>query len=253
MTNIRVSIGLVFTLCAWGLLSGCASVTARKVVGEAGAPRHSVPAKIYVTDFTVPSENLRVDRSGEKLAAFKVRLAHQLSSSLARQLDRNLAPTEIIPASHRLSRGNAWLIVGRFDRVNQGSRALRALVGFGLGATKVVTTSEVYDLSGVRPVRLMTIQTTGGSNATPGTVVNLAPAVALGPIGLGVGGLLVGTGFNALPGLGADEKRTAREITAVLSDYCYRKGLIFKEQAMVPKPPGRGQLRLSDPRRPSVQ
>ncbi len=229
------------------LLNACASVTARKVVGEPEKTVRAVPSKIYVRDFSAPAKNLRVDRSGAKLGEFQADLAGKLSASLAKQLDRSLAPTEVIGKEAEPKIRDAWLISGRFDRVEQGSRALRSIFGFGLGGTKVVTTTMIDDLSSGRPRRLMTIQTTGGSNATPGTVINLAPFVVLGPAG--IPGLVAGAGPGALPGLGADVKRTAREITAVLSDYCYRRGLIFKDQALVPKPAGDGQLRLSDPQR----
>jgi hypothetical protein len=110
-----------------------------------------------------------------------------------------------------------------------------------------VATTVVSDISSGKPRHIMTIQTSGGSNATPGTVINLAPIVVVGPIGLA--GVATGAIPGALPGLGADVKRTAREITAVLSDYCYQKGLIFEKQAMHPKQPGSGQLRISDPAR----
>lgn len=207
----------------------------------------AVPPHIYVRDYSIPAKNLRVDRSGENLEAFQRDLTGKLSASLAQQLNRNLAPTTILAKGAKPTQRNSWLIEGRFDRVEQGSRALRSIFGFGLGGTKVVATTVVSDLSRGKPRHIMTIQTSGGSNASPGTVINLAPIVVLGPVGLG--GVAAGAVPGALPGLGADVKRTAREITAVLSDYCYQRGLIFEKQAMQPKKPGSGQLRISDPAR----
>jgi len=239
---------LLLTLGGSLLFSGCASVTARKVSGAPPSQSvRAVPAHIYVRDYSIPAKNLRVDRSGEDLAAFQKDLSGKLSASLAQQLNRNLAPTTVLAKGAKPPEGRAWLVEGRFDRVEQGSRALRSVFGFGLGGTKVVATTVVSDISSGKPRHIMTIQTSGGSNATPGTVINLAPIVVLGPAGLA--GVAFGAVPGALPGLGADVKRTAREVTAVLSDYCYQKGLIFEKQAMQPKKPGSGQLRISDPAR----
>ena len=47
----------------------------------------------------------------------------------------------------RCPRGNFWLIVSRFDRMYQGSRMLRSVIGFGAGGTKLEMTVMVYDLS----------------------------------------------------------------------------------------------------------
>lgn len=235
-------------------LGGCASVTARQVAGGPETKPKKLPAVIYVNDFSAPAENLRVDRSGDKLAAFQKRLADQLSAALVKQIDHSIAPSKVYSGPGLPPRSDAWLIVGRFDQVNQGSRALRSLFGFGLGGTKVVTTALVYDLSTQHPTQLLAIQTSGGSNASPGTVINVVPVLlpiaVLGPAALGYGGILIGAAPGAIPGLGADEKRTAREIAAMLSDYCYRQGFISKKQAMKPKSPGYGAIRFGDPKRP---
>lgn len=247
MIPFRVFLHLTSIALATLSLGACASVTAYKSPGPAAASPKKMPDRIYVADFSAPETNLRVDRSGQKLAEFQEKLAWQMSNSLAKQLDRNLAPAESVSAADTPSKKNTWLVVGQFDRVNQGSRALRATVGFGLGGTKVVTTCVVYDLSTGRPRHLLTIQTSGGSNAAPGTAINLPPIAVMGPAG--IPGVLMGAGVGALPGLGADVKRTAREIAAMISQYCYEQGLIEKKQAMKPKQPGSIQIRVGDPKR----
>ncbi len=236
-------------VCGLALLSGCASVTVQKVDPASGKKMKKLPERIYVRDFDAPKENLRVDRIGEKLAEFQKDISGKLSKSLVQHLDHNLAPAEVVNDEATLKRGPAWLIVGRFDRIEQGSRALRSVLGFGLGGTKVVTTAAVYDLSTARPTRIMTIQTSGGSNATPGTVINLAPVVVLGPVGMVAGGVVAGVVPGVFPGLGSDVKRTAREIAAVLSEYSHQQGLIDEKLAMNPKRAGSGTIRLTDPER----
>ncbi len=233
------------------LMGGCASVTARKVVGEPGAKVKALPQRVYVRDFAAPKQNLDVDRSGARLEAFQEKITAEMTKTLVSQLNRSFAPAKALPKGEWPKVRRAWLVTGRFDRVEQGSRALRAIFGLGLGGTKVVATSQVYDLSQGRARLLLTIQTSGGSNAMPGTVVTIAPTLLTGPASLPLLAVQAGTnaGPGALPGLGADFKRTAREITAVMSDYAYRRGLIFKKNALVPKPEGSGQVRIADPTR----
>ncbi len=229
------------------------------------SPPATQPKRIYVVPFSAPAENLRADREGAELAAFQQDIAALLSEELAEQINNNLLPTEIIADPSQLPRSDAWLIVGQFDRVEQGSRALRAIFGFGLGGTKLVTTSIVYDLAPPTVVPILSIRTSGGSNAPPGAAANLTGLVALGPGGiagltiatgtqvvLGAGRLAVGTGIGIFPGLTADIRRTAREITATLSEFSYKKGWIPEEQTMRAKRPGEGQLRFNEPRRPGI-
>ncbi len=254
---------LSFALVVAFVTIGCASVTPRSNVASHPATK---PERIYIAPFTAPAANIRADRDGQELAAFQDDIIGHLAEDLAQQIDANLVPTEIIADPSELPRSNAWLIVGQFDRVEQGSRALRALVGFGLGGTKVVTTSIVYDLSTPQLEPVMSIRTSGGSNAPPGAAPNLTALVALGPGGvagltiatgaqavLGAGRVAVGAGIGILPGLTADIRRTAREITATLSEYSFQQGWIPAEQAMIAKRPGSGKIRTSEPRRPGYE
>ncbi len=233
----------------FALLASCASVTAVKTDAEPPVSAKQLPDTIYVRDFATPPENLRADRDGERLAAFQADISTKLTNSLVKKLDRSVAPAAPLASEADLPTGNAWLITGEFDQVNQGSRALRAGVGFGAGGTKVVTTANVYDLSTNPPTPLFAVRTSGGSNAMPGLILSANPLTVAGPILLGVGGAIAGGGVGLLPGLTDDIRRTAREITATVSAYSASQGLIPKDQAMNPKKPGKGAIRLSDPKR----
>jgi hypothetical protein len=122
------------------------------------------------------------------------------------------------------------VIRGKFVRVNQGSRFLRSAIGFGAGGTKLETMVEVYDLSDLSHRPFLTFSTTGGSNAEPGAITG----IATDPLTLGVGVVTGGAGGLA-HGLTEDTKRTAREITAELSDYMYRSGWIPEDNWIKPK------------------
>ncbi len=231
------------------LLASCASVTAVKTDAVPMENPDSLPERIYVRDFATPAENIRADRDGERLAAFQRDIADKLTAQLVKKIDRSLTAAEPLAADADLPRGNAWLITGEFDRVNQGSRALRTIFGFGSGGTKVVTTASVYDLSTNPPTPLFAVRTSGGSNAMPGVIVSANPFTVVGPIIFGVGGVVAGAGAGILPGLTDDIRRTAREITATLSAYSAQQGWIPEDQAMNPKKPGTGAIRISDPKR----
>jgi hypothetical protein len=240
---------LLATLPLLALLASCASVTAVKTDAESPASPNDLPAKFYVRDFATPAANLRADREGERLAAFQSDIATKLTDFLVEKLDRSVAPAAPLSADADLPRGNAWLITGEFDQVNQGSRALRVGIGFGAGGTKVVTTANVYDLSTNPPTPLFAVRTSGGSNAMPGLIVNANPLTVAGPVVLGVAGAIAGGGVGLLPGLTDDLRRTAREITATISAYSTKAGILPADQAMNPKKPGSGAIRFTDPKR----
>jgi hypothetical protein len=125
--------------------------------------------------------------------------------------------------------GNAWLIAGRFTRLNQGSRFLRGALGFGSGGTKMDVTATVTDISGGVQDRFLVIQTTGGTNAMPGAIMGIIawPMITSGAPGL-------------LSGLSGDTQRTAREVTNALAAYMKDHGL--RVAADVPKPKPKGGL-----------
>ena len=125
---------------------------------------------------------------------------------------------------------NAWLIRGEFTKVNQGSRLLREAIGFGAGGTKVETNIYVYDLNQNSNTPFLTFSTTGGSNAEPGAVTGAATDPVVAAIGVAASGA-----GNIAHGLTEDTARTAREITAELSDYMYRRGWISKDKWIEPK------------------
>ncbi|MCC6353113.1 MAG: DUF4410 domain-containing protein [Verrucomicrobiae bacterium] len=190
-------------------LAGCASVSVRDP--EAGRFRPTAkPPMIYVAPFDSRGASFNVDREGEELAAFRQATAQMLQEKLVERLPE-VAPTVAAPA--RLP-GAGWLVTGRFVRVNQGSRALRATIGFGLGATKMETQVEVYDLAISRKEPFLRFGTTGGSNAEPGAIGSAGTTLVSG-----VGALSSALG-NAAHGISEDAWRTAREIRNHLVEYC---------------------------------
>jgi hypothetical protein len=195
-----------------------------------GVPPKKLPAKIYVQEFSAPYDNFRVDRNDYDLLLFVKSEQQALAQDLVDQLKKYLAPAEILPKGAPLPHGNYWLVRGTYDQVNQGSRALRTIVGFGSGSTKMATRVEIDSLTGQEPDRFLTMLTTGGSGMAPGAWAAFTPAmVFFWPAAVANAG---GASFS---GLSIDRNRTAREITATLSEYCFQQGLITERRMRRPK------------------
>ena len=217
LTQSRWAVGLV---CA--ALCSCASVSLKKVeVLTVHAPMKA-PAKILVRPPEFYDAAVRVDRRGARLDTFKHEMQERFTRHLVRRLSRNVAPAEAVAATAPLPRGNYWLIVSRFDRMHQGSRMLRSVIGFGVGGTKLETSVVVYDLSRRPPRPFLLLQTTGGSNASPGAI-GTATYFATGVTALfSAGNLFEGT----RSGLTFDTLRTVRQIVAALSEYLVERGAL---------------------------
>lgn len=208
-------------------LASCASISVQKSAEQA-TPQ--MPLKIYVADFDVANGNFKVDREGAELVDFKQNLRVMMQTASVTDLSRRLILAVPTTKEQGFQPENAWLIRGEFTKVNQGSRLLRGVIGFGAGGTKLETRVSVYDLNENTNTPFLTFTTTGGSNAEPGAItaaggdpVELAIQVAAG----GAGGVA--------HGVTEDTARTAREITAELSDYMYRSGWISKDKWIEPK------------------
>jgi hypothetical protein len=228
---------LSLLLCA--LLCSCASVSVKKIELLTASPPTKAPARILVKPPAFYDPGLRVDRSGAKLEKFKYELQEKFTRNLVRRLSKHVSPAQAVAATAPLPRGNYWLITGRFDRVNQGSRLLRSVVGFGAGGTKLDMSVVVYDLSKTRPRPILLIETTGGSNATPGAIGTAAYFVTGVTALFAAGNLLEGT----RSGLTFDTIRTAREVAASLSELLAERGILAPEKALRPRrlrnsPPG---------------
>jgi hypothetical protein len=225
-------------LLLWVLLCSCASVSVKRT--ELLTPRapKRIPERILVKPPTFYAPNLLVDRSGASLENLKNELQEKFLRNLVRRLSTHIAPAYAIAATAPLPRRNDWLIIARFDRVNQGSRLLRSVVGFGAGGTKVEMSVLVYDLSKPKPGPFLLIQTTGGSNAMPGAVGTAAYVITGVTALFSVGNLFEG----ARSGLSFDVIRTTHEITASLSEFLFRQGGLAPEQVLHPR-----RLRNSTP------
>jgi hypothetical protein len=223
LTRSRLALCLI---CA--ALCSCASISLKKVdVLTARAPTKA-PSKIFLKPPEFYDAAIRVDRSGPRLDTFKHDMQERFTRHLVRRLSKHVAPAEAVAATAPLPRGNFWLIVSRFDRIQQGSRMLRSVIGFGVGGTKLETSVVVYDLSRRPPRPFLLLQTTGGSNAAPGAI-GTATYFATGVTALfSAGNLFEGT----RSGLTFDNLRTVRQIAAALSEYLVERGALSPDKPL---------------------
>ena len=200
-----------FMLLLCLMLGGCASVSVSR---QEWSSKVCVPDKSLIRPFTVDREKFSVDRDGVDLDAFEEKFSAEFADRLAERLTKHIRPAMVISRNEKVKDPKAWLIEGHFTRVHQGSRALRSLVGFGLGATKTEARVDVFQVAAKgRMIRVAQLETTGGSNAEPGA--------------------LFSSPFGAVPrlitnvttsGLAADARRTARTITAAVSEKLSAQG-----------------------------
>ncbi len=205
------------------VLAGCASVSVRPGQTSASPTLRAMPPRqILISDFDFNRSKVQADRTGKDLVDFERKMASDLSDDLLHSLGPLGIPAHEIgdTASVQTAPQAAWLIRGQFKDVVQGSRALRSLVGFGSGRTKLETDVEIYDLSLSTQAPLLTFQTTGGSGSEPGALLSL------NPVGLAIGG----GGKAIVTGLSADSKRTARMIAAYLSSALATRGYIAPDK-----------------------
>jgi len=229
-----MAIRLFFSLVFLSLCCSCASVSVKKTEHLSQQMPDRVPDRIFVKPFSFYEPALRVDRSGDSLAWLRNELQEKFTRYLIKRLKKHIAPAEAVAATAPLPRGNYWLVEGRFDRVYQGSRIMRSLMGFGFGGTKLETSIVVSDLSQKNPRPFLLIETTGGSNASPGAI-GTAMYFVSGITALGSAGNLV---EGVRSGLTFDIIRTTQEEAAVLSEYLNQQGAIPAKKALRPKRPG---------------
>ena len=149
------------------LLLGPGSATGLEPTEGRGLPT-TMPSAIYVEDFTVdvsqvqlnrgPVEHIEQDgllrrfrvlhrplplidrfRSPEELADFVV---NALADAIVQTLNEARVPARRLAAGVSAPPGS-WLLAGEFDRVEEGSIAEHAMVGFGMGSPRIEVSGDL--------------------------------------------------------------------------------------------------------------
>ena len=194
------------------VLAGCASVSVKE--DKWSQEKLVLPKRVYVKNYDVPADVLAVDRTGEDLDDFRKDTAGNFTAELCERITKRIAPAVPLVEGVRPEPGS-WVVEGRFLRLNQGSRLLRSLVGLGAGGTKMdaQTTVSAVGARGAEKA-IAEIETTGGSNAEPGMLTFPTP----------IGGGIRAVVSLAKTGVTADQRRTARMITAAMAEKLETQG-----------------------------
>jgi hypothetical protein len=213
---VALFLGLVsFGVAVDVLLTGCDSV-AEGSIHTAPLPSSTAkltpnPPHIYIAPFDTTTGKWLVGREDIDLVNFKQDFQSYFETALKNRLMK-LAPTDERWIDDLPDHG--WLVAGEFETVFQGSRALRTLVGYGMGETTLQTKVYVYDLEVSKTQYVLAFRT-----GVPDPVKDTGAGSGSAPSGFGSLGEPITTGMGLGSGLKLDSTRTAREIADVLAKY----------------------------------
>jgi hypothetical protein len=196
--SIRPRSVVMFSVVA--LLAGCTNATTIDVVRDATAAAKAKPTVVYVTDFDLDANKIKIDprkAAAERrpVGALVKDIKHSLGLSKtpeeeARELIDLMAKSIVEGLSkagveaHRVASNgplprDGWVVRGSFLQVDEGDR-LRRAVG-GSGATDIKVAVTVSDLAvDAKQARLLQLDTDAKSAKSPHPMGSVSPyAIAL--------------------------------------------------------------------------
>lgn len=210
-------------------LTACSSVSVIEERENAALAPKSAPAELFVRPFDV-AKGAQFDVAaprGKEDARVEVGLG--IVNGMLSRGERWVAPTKALEQGQRWPR-KGILVEGNVVRAEQGSRALRIGIGFGLGRTHLDTTVRVFNLEASATKPWLTYKTTGGSNMEPGLVTGLvAPGAVAVPLVATITSTAISGVTKGNKGVSQDAKRTGRAIVATIHDSLASKGLVRRK------------------------
>lgn len=204
------------------LAGGCSSVSVTGEREDAALAPTAPPPAVYVHLFEVPDGAEFEVATPNKGEDARRRVGQLIADGIFTRSSRWIAPGRVAGDGEKLP-ASGLLIDGCLLRAQQGSRALRLGIGFGLGRSHLDTSVRVFNLAKSADKPWLTFNTTGGSNMEPGLAAALvtapisAPVVAL-PAAASVASGAVSTASRGFKGVTQDGKRTGRAIAAAVHD-----------------------------------
>ncbi len=225
------------------IVTGCASseVTARRKLAEGVV---SKPGRILVYDFASSVDQIddgsvispyvqqRTTPQSLEQRATGLKLGDLVAGHLVKDILALGMPAER-ENSLRPARVGDLIIKGEFFSIDKGSRMKRMLIGFGAGANELKTHVMGYQVTstGLEPLGDAEFRAAGGK----------MPGMAVPLVGAAIGGSLaitaaVSGGLNTAQEISPESlegaaKRTADEITKILSRVFARQGWIAADKA----------------------
>ena len=228
-------------LMSLAMLSGCAPTEVYRIRSYSGDRPLPRPERVLVYDFAVSSEDVklssgpgvrqlqRADTVSQTEEQLKVgrEVADSLAAELVNAIGKLGFPAERARRGARVPR-RALAIDGQFVHIEEGSRTLRMLIGFGAGASEVRTLVQVYMRSPDGKILVEEFETKAESSRKPGLGVTMGAGAVAGVItaaGAAAGGAASGV-METKASVNADARRTADEIAKHLADLFLHQGWI---------------------------
>lgn len=222
--------------------TGCSSISVLEERESSKLAPSSLPREVWVRPFEVPrhGEFNAAPVAGEKDA--RERIGRDVAEGILSRSSNLIAPGRILEPSAPVP-ASGLLVEGKVLNVEQGSRALRLGIGFGLGRTHFDTSVRVYALAKSRKDPWLSFETSGGSNMEPGLAGMLVPSPVAIPIAVSVIGGTVAAGSIGIKGVTQDAARTGRTIAAQVHVKLAEHGLLkrkahVKRAGRLPTPAG---------------
>ena len=206
-------------------LTGCSSVSVLQEREVASLAPKAKPKTLYVRPFEVrrgAEFDAAVPASGEDPRS---KVGDLVTEGILSRSEAWIAPGKLLPADAPAP-SSGLLVQGKILRTQQGSRALRVGIGFGLGRTRLETSVRVFNLGASATEPWLSFETTGGSNMEPGVVGALVPSPLAIPIAASVVGSAVTAGAIGVKGVSQDASRTGRVIAAAIHDKLAKRRLV---------------------------
>lgn len=206
-------------------LAGCSSVSVLQEREVASLAPNSKPKALYVRPFEVrrgAEFDAAAPASGEDPRS---KVGDLVTEGVLSRAEAWIAPGKLLPADAPAP-SSGLLVQGKILRTQQGSRALRVGIGFGLGRTRLETSVRVFNLAASATEPWLSFETTGGSNMEPGVVGALVPSPLAIPIAASVVGSAVTAGAIGVKGVSQDASRTGRVIAAAIHDKLAKRRLV---------------------------
>lgn len=206
-------------------LAGCSSVSVLQEREVASLAPTVKPKALYVRPFEVrrgAEFDAAAPASGEDPRS---KVGDLVTEGILSRSEAWIAPGKLLSADAPAP-SSGLLVQGKILRTQQGSRALRVGIGFGLGRTRLETSVRVFNLAASATEPWLSFETTGGSNMEPGVVGALVPSPLAIPIAASVVGSAVTAGAIGVKGVSQDASRTGRVIAAAIHDKLAKRRLV---------------------------
>lgn len=247
---LHVRKGLAALVLVTIMMSGCAATVVTPQY-ESHKLRLYRPSRVLIYDFAVTRDQVKENRGflqgtvndfeGKTTYEHEGELADEVRQVAAEELVKGIQnlglPAERVAADTPLPSG-AVAITGQFLDVDEGNKAVRLVVGFGKGQSKVDIRVQLYGSGAVYgsgsqgqyapPAKLSEFETHADSGSMPGVAVTGAAGAATGT----ATGVVVGV--NAAVGavkahrsaMGAMTAKSVEQAVDYLSEFFGRQGWI---------------------------